>query len=67
MMSRPEAAAFVEALEEYSDSAERLARFSGKSGGRRHRMLTIEFNTCRERLIDRLCGDEGTQPTPRPL
>jgi hypothetical protein len=56
-MTRVEAAAFVEALDAYLIASEPVV-----GDVRVQRRWGRILDAARERLIDRLCGDEGTQP-----
>jgi hypothetical protein len=74
-MTRLEAAAFVEALDEQSaealeDAAHDFAHavwMSRISAPSRKGFWGQQLVASRERLIDRLSGSESTIPTPRPL
>jgi hypothetical protein len=57
-MTRLEAAAFVEALDEYLSARSSLVAVCDGPADPR----ILRFNACRERLLDRLCRDEATQP-----
>jgi hypothetical protein len=76
-MTRVDAAAFVEALtvESSQELRETIEEFEDALWKTTLQALdetrctarSLRLNAARERLIDRLCGDAGTQPTPRPL
>jgi hypothetical protein len=54
-VTRMDAAAFVEALDDYLDAC--MTSLSMSTEG-----AYLAANAARERFIDRLSGDEGTQP-----